>query len=35
MQKAIEQVAEAKKALINQNSDATREEKDDDSKSYR
>ena len=35
MQKAIEQ-AEAKKALINQNSDATREEKDAaDSKSYR
>ena len=28
MQKAIEQAAEAKKALINQNSDATREEKD-------
>ena len=28
MQKAIEQVAEAKKALINQNSDATQEEKD-------
>ena len=27
MQKAIEQAAEAKKALINQNSDATREEK--------
>ena len=34
MQKAIEQ-AEAKKALINQNSDATQEEKDADSKSYR
>ena len=28
MQKAIEQAAEAKKALINQNSDATQEEKD-------
>ena len=27
MQKAIEQAAEAKKALINQNSDATQEEK--------